>query len=494
MSGPKTGTIRVVNDKAARDQAKAARRHELQMQRIAQQAQAKQEALRATEERRRRSEARAAELAQERDERAQYLKKLQEAQREAIRQAEIDKRVSHAKRRAQAAATELARLAAAVTQSGITVRADSTAVDSATEEPSGNEPSVHEAWAKSMETRLSAYLAAIGKEMAATADRDQVAMINKLCEGIASHARTGEAVLLSTITRLGDQTAGMIDAELERHKSTMHLATELLNDSDLPASYQTELSSVLGKLSSATSLSAMNSGIKNLAATCSAAATASTESRERRNQLEQLLTAWQQTGVSVPKELEDGVAHQDSVSAEDLSLWRTKWEVAESRLKQEHADAEAAHKEETRKFIAANLEQALQNLGYDVEPIAHTMFAQGGKIYASKPAWNGHFIEISPGSDANSDRLSARCVKPPTQILATTDTADRVVEAEWCQDLHFSMRDLKATGIALNIDGVDANAPKVAALSTAEYHGSAFVQRHTGKLAQQNAEQPREME
>jgi len=132
--------------------------------------------------------------------------------------------------------------------------------------------------------------------------------------------------------------------------------------------------------------------------------------------------------------------------AEMLAL---EMRAAVQRLNAERDAAETAAAENRRREIAGVLvAEVLSDLGYDVEPIAETLFVAGGVAHFQHAEWGDYYVRmrIDPAtSNINFNMVrTADSTAPPD---AAQRSRDEAMEAAWCAGIPKLLAELAARGI-----------------------------------------------
>lgn len=115
----------------------------------------------------------------------------------------------------------------------------------------------------------------------------------------------------------------------------------------------------------------------------------------------------------------------------------------------DRARAEAAAAENRKREIAGVLvAEVLADLGYDVEPIAETLFVSGGVAHFQRAEWGDYYVRmrVDPATsniNFNMVRTSASA-EPPDAVQRKRDEA---MEAAWCTGIPKLLAELAARGI-----------------------------------------------
>lgn len=92
----------------------------------------------------------------------------------------------------------------------------------------------------------------------------------------------------------------------------------------------------------------------------------------------------------------------------------------------------AAYTEERRimrESAAAIIRTSLENLGYVVEPVEHTLFVRGGTVHFRKAGWgDGYYMRLR----VDEQHMNFNMVRVDDEAVAVSDTTDVVMENAWC--------------------------------------------------------------
>ena len=111
--------------------------------------------------------------------------------------------------------------------------------------------------------------------------------------------------------------------------------------------------------------------------------------------------------------------------------------------------AEAETAENRKREIAGVLvAEVLSDLGYDVEPIAETLFVQGGVAHFQRAEWGDYYVRmrVDPAtSNVNFNMVRATTATAPPD--AAQRKRDEEMEATWCSGIPKLLAELSARGI-----------------------------------------------
>lgn len=110
---------------------------------------------------------------------------------------------------------------------------------------------------------------------------------------------------------------------------------------------------------------------------------------------------------------------------------------------------EELQQREVKEALALVLEQSLQDLGYQVEEIAETLFVEGGVTHFRKPGWGDYQVRL---------RVDARTATTNFNVIRAVDAGqqersalDHLAEDRWCAEFPALLRALEARGVILKV-------------------------------------------
>jgi hypothetical protein len=114
-------------------------------------------------------------------------------------------------------------------------------------------------------------------------------------------------------------------------------------------------------------------------------------------------------------------------------------------------DSAAADRVEREQAAAAYvLEQSLRDLGYEVEDIEATLFAEGGVVHFRRPGWENYYVRLRLDTQehtANFNVVRAR----GDEDNAERRRLDALAEDRWCAEFPRLMQTLAARGLTLDV-------------------------------------------
>ncbi|MCC6532733.1 MAG: hypothetical protein IT531_09305 [Burkholderiales bacterium] len=112
-------------------------------------------------------------------------------------------------------------------------------------------------------------------------------------------------------------------------------------------------------------------------------------------------------------------------------------------------DAERAETENRRREIAGVLvAEVLSDLGYEVEPIAETLFVSGGMAHFQRAEWGDYYVRmrVDPVTrNVNFNMVRTAAASAPSD--AAQRSRDEAMEATWCAGIPKLLAELAARGI-----------------------------------------------
>ncbi|MFH7042226.1 hypothetical protein ABT392_07905 [Paucibacter sp. JuS9] len=484
MSRPKSSSVVVTQvDPAVR--AERERRHrEEQRARIARAAEQRE---RERMERREAERQRAQELMLAQEARRDQLRQAREAEREAEVLQRNQARVQSALARASTLAAEMERLDAwrrrlpNAVSSRLTVQPPQVGP-----QPPSDDVQDVEAWVNKSEKVLAEYVRQLMADVEqSTSHASQDDILSTLAGDLIGEAQH-PAVLIESARSLIERRHGLAQSasrdERERLSKLFGRTSATLSSRGLPAPMREELIRQVTQLQECRNLAEVDAACSNVTALLTAADSQVAEAQRTFQALKVLADQWlAETGEPVPDALITAFSSDEAASPESYGAWLNQFSDGVARKRTIDAQLTTAQKEANRAFVASSLRQALENLGYEIEDIDHTLFTENGKVFATKPGWDGHFVEIRGGTGLTADQLDTRCVKVVDDGLQT----DNEVDVEWCDDLHQAMKVLRDSGIAMRVESVNREAPPVANMDEATSQRNFVQQRRRRKTSQE---------
>lgn len=113
-------------------------------------------------------------------------------------------------------------------------------------------------------------------------------------------------------------------------------------------------------------------------------------------------------------------------------------------------EAAAASEQRATAAAATVLEESLRDLGYEVEDIEATLFADGGTVHFHRAGWENYFVRlrVAPGErTVNFNVVRAR----GDEENAERRRQDALAEDRWCAEFPRLMATLASRGLALDV-------------------------------------------
>lgn len=114
-------------------------------------------------------------------------------------------------------------------------------------------------------------------------------------------------------------------------------------------------------------------------------------------------------------------------------------------------DAALADRERAEQAAAAYvLEQSLRDLGYEVEDIEATLFADGGTVNFRRAGWDRYFVRLRVAPRERTVNFNVVRAKGDEES-DTRRHLDALAEDRWCAEFPALLRTLEARGLALDV-------------------------------------------
>ncbi len=152
------------------------------------------------------------------------------------------------------------------------------------------------------------------------------------------------------------------------------------------------------------------------------------------------------------------VAHLADVPASIHALAKTlddtapgaRAELLASELRaQIQRHAEATQQRELHEAQALVLEQSLKDLGYQVEPVTHTLFVQGGVVHFRRSDWGAYMVRLRVAAQGNS--INFNVVRAVAEADNGRSVLDHLAEDRWCAEFPALLKTLEARGLHLEV-------------------------------------------
>lgn len=110
---------------------------------------------------------------------------------------------------------------------------------------------------------------------------------------------------------------------------------------------------------------------------------------------------------------------------------------------------EAVGQKLAQQATAFVVEQSLKDLGYQVEPIAETLFVEGGVVHFRRQSWGDYMVRMrinASGSEANFNVIRA-----VAEANNEATVLDHIAEDRWCSEFPQLMQTLAARGVQMTV-------------------------------------------
>jgi hypothetical protein len=106
-----------------------------------------------------------------------------------------------------------------------------------------------------------------------------------------------------------------------------------------------------------------------------------------------------------------------------------------------------------QKSAALVLEQSLQDLGYRVEAVSETLFAEGGMLHFQRPGWGGYHVRLRVNNkemhlNFNVVRAKNNDINHDADVQKKQDF---IAEERWCAEFPRLLATLAARGLKLDV-------------------------------------------
>lgn len=132
-------------------------------------------------------------------------------------------------------------------------------------------------------------------------------------------------------------------------------------------------------------------------------------------------------------------------------------ELLENELRlriQQHA--QALQHQQVNQATAVVVEQTLADLGYQVEPVAETLFVEGGVVHFRRAGWGEHMVRMRVATDKASAKCNAnfnvvRAIDGTEGSANEASVLDHLAEDRWCAEFPALLAALAARGVHLEV-------------------------------------------
>lgn len=147
---------------------------------------------------------------------------------------------------------------------------------------------------------------------------------------------------------------------------------------------------------------------------------------------------------SLPKELTELARELDAcLPGERAALLATELRLQVQRL------AEEAQQKAVQEATGVVVEQTLKELGYQVEPIAETIFVSGGLMHFRRADWGDYMVRLR--ADPKSRNVNFNVVRAVDVAQAEVSELDHLAEDRWCAEFPALLKALEAQGVKLQV-------------------------------------------
>lgn len=134
---------------------------------------------------------------------------------------------------------------------------------------------------------------------------------------------------------------------------------------------------------------------------------------------------------------------QDTPAGQRAELLATELRGQIQRL------AEAEQRRELQQAQALVLEQSLKDLGYQVEPVTHTLFVQGGVVHFRRSDWGAYMVRLRVAAQGES--INFNVVRAVQEGQHERSVLDHLAEDRWCAEFPSLLKALEARGLHLEV-------------------------------------------
>jgi hypothetical protein len=165
--------------------------------------------------------------------------------------------------------------------------------------------------------------------------------------------------------------------------------------------------------------------------------------------LRQLAVAESLAGEGGAGDVRDLRTRLQAVAAGRSPLDATTREAA----KRSAARIESALREQETRLAAQVLEQSLRDLGYQVEAVSETLFAEGGMLHFQRSGWGAYQVRLRVNADEK--RFNFNVVRARREGAAgdadQQKRQDFIAEERWCAEFPRLLASLNACGMPLGV-------------------------------------------
>ena len=118
--------------------------------------------------------------------------------------------------------------------------------------------------------------------------------------------------------------------------------------------------------------------------------------------------------------------------------------------RQVQAHSEAAEQQLLRQATATIVRQSLEDLGYQVEDVAETLFVDGGVLHFRRSGWGDYLVRMR--IDAAGRSINFNVVRAVDAGAGNETTVlDHIAEDRWCAEFPALLKTLEARGVRLDV-------------------------------------------
>jgi len=132
-----------------------------------------------------------------------------------------------------------------------------------------------------------------------------------------------------------------------------------------------------------------------------------------------------------------------SLPGERAALLATELRLQVQRL------AEETQRKAVQEATGVVVQQTLKELGYQVEPIAATVFVQGGLLHFRRADWGDYMVRLR--ADPKSRSVNFNVVRAVDAARAEVSALDHLAEDRWCAEFPALLKALEAQGVKLQV-------------------------------------------
>jgi len=148
--------------------------------------------------------------------------------------------------------------------------------------------------------------------------------------------------------------------------------------------------------------------------------------------------------LEIPEEITTLALEYDNCQQEERAgLLGTELRLRVTRLLQE------ARQKALDAATVTVIEQSLKDLGYQVEPIADTLYMEGGMLHFQRAGWGDYMVRMR--LDFRQGTANFNVIRAIDEQGNARSVADHLAEDRWCAEFPALMRALEAQGIQLPV-------------------------------------------